>query len=172
MSRIGTYKLSPQNKWINAGSMTTTEAALGADERDCATADALTSTGIITLDLSDASIPYAVLLRFRSDGNDGDEHAIQLYVARSSGDYYHRIATLTILQGTVEHGTAPTYFTDSITPSNEDPIFDGEESTNTIANEIGDYYFRMLGFDRIFMCLSTLDTNSTTVYVDYCLLYE
>jgi len=151
--------------------MTTAEAALGADERDCVTADALTSTGIITVDLS-GSIPYAILLRFRTDGVETDSNVIELYLARGSGDYYHRIATLTCLQGTAEHGTAPTYFTDSITPSNEDPIFDGEESTNTIANEIGDYYFRTLGFNRMFMCLSSLDASTTTVYIDYCPLFE
>lgn len=166
MSRIGTFRISSQGNWHNIGNITTVQAALGATNRLTTTADALTSTGIITYDI-DAKRPYGFLLRVRSDGSENDSNILHIYVSKGN-DYYTRVVTLDTAQGTVVHSDG-TYFADIITPSNEDlGMFEGIE--RSIADEIGFYYFRSKGHDRIFICAST--KTSTTVYVDIANMYE
>jgi len=163
MGRVGSYKLGSNTGWTNKGNLTTAEAALAADEMDTATADKL----INTIKFVAIGNPYAVLLRVRSDGTEDDSNVIQIYQAKDA-DYYSRVAQLTCLQGAAQY--ADTYFTDSITPAEENPILDGEESLNTLADQIGTYYWRTLGNNKFLITVSTL--TSTTVYVDARFLYE
>ncbi len=159
---------SPDTKWISLGSITAESAALTVTGRDYATAEATGSTKVLSLKFSEGggSVPRAILLRFRSDGNNNDDSVVDVLAARGPDDY-SRIATLTVVQGQqVDSGTI--YFCDTITPSNEDALFDGEESNLT--DYIAHYYVRTLGFDRILFQVTDLDT--TTVYVDVCYLYE
>jgi hypothetical protein len=163
---LGINKVSVSGNWIPIGSVTTAQAALGVTGRLVATADALTSTGIVTHTLRPPG-PYGVLLRIRSDGSENDANVAQIYLAKQA-DYYGRVATLTTAQGTVL-GPDSTYFADVITPTNEDTgIFTGVE--RSIANEMGMYYFRTKGHDKLFLCCSSL--VSTTVYFDISLMYE
>ena len=101
MNKLGTYKTSSQTKWATAGAIVAEEAALGVDERDTATAEALGSTKVVTI--KPIGNPYAMLLRFRSDGSEDDDSVLQMYAARGS-DHYHRIAQLTVVQGTQDSG--------------------------------------------------------------------
>jgi len=162
MPRNGTYKVSSQTKWINAGSITSEEAALDVDERDVATAEALGSTKVVTIKPKYG--PYALLLRFRADGAADLDSVLQLYAARGSDDFYHRIAQLTITTGTQDTDTATIHFVDTIAPADEDALFDGEESD--LVDMIAHYWFRTLGFDRFLFVCSDLD--STTIWIDYC----
>lgn len=160
----GSHDTSPQTRWVYGGSITSEEAALGVDERDVATAEALTSTKYVLI--TPVAEPKGMLLRFRSDGDENVDSVLHLYASR--GDYYHRIAQLTITQGTQDTSTSTIHFVDTITPASEDALFDGEESD--LADMIAHYYFRTLGFSRFLILASDLD--STTVYVDYAPLYE
>lgn len=163
---IGTGKVSMSGDWVEAGSLTTEQAALAVTGRDTATADALTATGIIKINNKNPSA-YAFLFRFRATGNEDVDSVLELYAARGT-DHYTRIATLTIVNGTQDTGVATIHFIDSITPGNEDTLFDGEEIS--LADMIAHYYVRTLGFDKFLFIASDLD--STAVYVDYCKLYE
>lgn len=161
----GEYSVSPQSKWVNAGSITVAQAALGVDGRDYDTVQALAST---TVNLIEPEIaPKALLLRFRADGNEDVDSVLQLYACRGS-DHYQHIAQLTVVTGTQDTDTATIHFVDTITPASENALFDGEE-VNT-ADGIALYYLRTLGFDSFAVICSDLD--STTVYTDWCAIYE
>ncbi len=163
---FGTGKVSLDSPWIVAGSITSEQAALVVAGRDTPTADALTATKIIKINSKHPSA-YAFLFRFRADGAAELDSILQLYAAKGT-DHYHRVAELTIKTGTQDTDTGTIHFIDDITPAAEDGLFDGEE--NNLADMIAHYYVRTLGFDKwLFLC-SDLDT--TTIYVDYCPLYE
>lgn len=161
----GQNKISFPAKWNKAGSITVENAALSVTGRDVATVDAIATANTIKLS-PPLPGPYAMLLRFRSDGSDTNDSILQMYAARGN-DHYNLVAQLTVVQGQqIQSGSI--YFCDTITPANEDTIYDGEEfgADNTIAH----YYIRTLANDRFIIIASDLDT--TTVYCDVCWLYE
>jgi hypothetical protein len=163
---FGTNRVSLPGRWVNIGSVTTAQAALGVTGRATALADALSSTGIISHTFK-APGPLGILLRIRSDGSENDANVAQIYLSKQN-DYYERVVTLTTAQGTVL-GLNSTYFADVFGPSNEDTgIFEGVE--RSIADEMGMYYFRTKGHDKLFLCCSSL--VSPTVYFDISLMYE
>jgi hypothetical protein len=163
---IGTGKVSPDNEWVNAGSITSEQAALAVDGRDSATAEALDATKIIKINNARPGA-YAFLFRFRADGNADLDSVLELYAARGT-DHYHRIATLTVTTGTQDTDISTIHFCDTIDPTNEDDLFDG--SRTSLADMIAQYYVRTLGFDKFLFVCSDLD--SPTIYVDYCRLYD
>ena len=161
----GQNKISFPSIWHEAGSITEEHIALAATARDVATVDALATAYTIKIN-PPLPGPYAMLLRFRSDGSNNDDSILQLYAARGN-DHYGLVAQLTVVQGQqLETGTI--YFVDTITPATEDTIFDGEESNGT--DVIAHYYVRVLANDRFIIVASDLDTD--TVYCDVCFLYE
>ena len=161
----GQNKISFPSIWHEAGSITSEHIALALTGRDVATADALATAYTIKIS-PPLPGPYAMLLRFRSDGSNDDDSILQLYAARGN-DHYSLVGQLTVVQGQqIETGSI--YFVDTITPANEDTIFDGEEYNGT--DVIGHYYVRTLANDRFIIVCSDLDT--TTVYCDVCWLYE
>ena len=160
--------ISPSGSWHNVGSITASSTALTATGRDYATAEATGSTKVVSLKFAEGggAVPKAVLLRFRTDSSNNDTNVVDMLVSRGKDDY-NRIATLTLTQGQqLDSGTI--YFVDTITPSNEDALFDGEESN--LVDYIAHYYVRTLGFDRFLFQVTTL--NSTTVYIDVAYIYE
>lgn len=165
-STVANY--SPDTSWTNAGNITAATTAFTATGRDSATVEA--SSGIIELDAPGrvgGLVPKAYLFRFRSDGSENDSNVLDVLVCRRGTDHYNRIASLTCVQGQqIDSGSI--YFADTITPANEDALFDGEESN--LANYIAHYYVRTLGFEKFVFHVTTL--ASTTVYVDYAPLYE
>lgn len=163
---IGTGKVSLDNDWVNAGEITSEEAALDVDERDAATAEGLAAAKIIKIDNARPGA-YAFLFRFRADGNADLDSILELYAARGT-DHYHRIATLTVTTGTQDTDVVTIHFCDAIDPANEDDLFDGTGSS--LADLIAQYYVRTLGFDKFLFVCSDLD--SPTIYVDYCRLHE
>ena len=164
MSR-GINKISFPTRWINVGTITAASTAFGVTARDVATVDALATAYTVKLS-PPLPGPYAILLRFRSDGDENDQNVLQMYAARGN-DHYCRVAQLTLDQGK-QIQTGNIYFVDTITPASEDALFDGEESNLT--DMIGYYYCRVIGCDRFIFIATTLAT--TTVYVDVCWLYE
>lgn len=159
---------SPDTKWFCVGSITASSTALTVTGRDWSTAETTGSTKVVSLQFTQGggSVPRAMLLRFRTDGINDSTNTLDMLACRGTDDY-HRIATLALTEGQqIDSGSI--YFCDTITPSNEDALFDGEESN--LANYIAHYYVRTLGFDRFLFQATTL--NNTTVYVDCCYLYE
>lgn len=163
---IGTGKVSEDSPWRPAGSITSTRGALGADARKTATADALAAASIIKI-INQHPSAYALLFRFRADGNADAYSTLQLYAARGN-DHYHRIAKLVVKTGNQDTDVAAIHFCDDIAPQNEDALFEGQESN--LGDMIAHYYTRTLGFDKFL--LLCIDLGSTTIYVDYCPLYE
>jgi len=162
----GQNKISFPSIWHEAGSITSEHIALAATARDVATVDALATAYTIKIN-PPLPGPYAMLLRFRSDGSNNDDSILQMYSARGSSDHYAFIGQLTVVQGQ-QLETGSIYFVDTITPATEDTIYDGEEANNT--DVIAHYYLRTLANDRFIIVASDLDT--TTVYCDVCWLYE
>jgi hypothetical protein len=158
-------KLSFPSRWNVAGSITVQNAALGVTGRDVTTVDAIAAANTIKLS-PPLPGPYAMMLRFRSDGSNNDDSVLQMYAARGD-DHYNLVAQLTVVQGQ-QIQTGSIYFVDTITPASEDTLYDGEEfnATDTIAH----YYIRTLANDRFILIASDLDT--TTVYCDVAWLYE
>ena len=169
----GTNKVSLRAKWVAAGSITSETSALAVTGRDVTTVDALAATKTVKL-LPPTPGPYAVLLRFRADGSADVDSDLEMYAARGGGGegdgHYSRVATLDVITGTQDTGTSTIHFIDEINPTNEDLVYDGEESIATGDNHIATYYCRTLGNDRFIFIASDLD--STTVYIDACWLYE
>ena len=165
MSR-GQNKISFPAKWNVAGSITSETTALTVTGRDVATVDALAATKTVKL-TPPLPGPYAMMLRFRADGAADLDSILEMYAARDN-DHYSRCASLTVITGTQDTSTSTIHFVDTITPANEDALFDGEESNLT--NMIAHYYMRTLANDRFIFIASDLD--STTIYVDVCWLYE
>ena len=161
----GVNKTTLATKWNDVGSITVANAALTVTGRDWTTVNAIAAANKVQIELREP-IPYALLFRFRSDGAEDVDSILQLYAARGEDDF-HRIAQLTITQGTqIDSGSI--YFNDTILPASEDALFDGEESD--LVDMIAHYYVRTLGFDKfVFICS---DLDSTTVYVDVAQLYE
>lgn len=163
----GQNKISFPAKWNVAGSITSETTALAVTGRDVATVDALAAAKIVKLS-PPLPGPYAMLLRFRADGAADLDSVLEMYAARWSDDHYNRCASLTVVTGTQDTDTSTIHFVDTITPANEDALFDGEESNLT--NMIAHYYMRTLANDRFIFIASDLD--STTAYIDVCWLYE
>jgi hypothetical protein len=164
MSR-NTNKISLPSQWIKLGGITVQSSDLGVTGRDAATVEAIASTTAVRFS-PPVPGPYAVLIRFRSDGSENDDSVVQLYGA-SGNDHYHKLAQLTVVQGKQLY-SGSIYFVDTITPASEDALYDGEESN--IADSIAQYYMRILGCDRFAIICSDLDT--TTIYTDIKWLYE
>lgn len=162
----GQNKFSLPAKWVKAGSITVEHADLGKTARDVATVDAIASTDTIKL-VPRGPGPYAMLLRFRSDGADGIDDVLQLYAARGN-DFYSRVAQLTTVVGTGD-ADGDNHFIETITPAEEDGHYDAEEQNRTI-DRTAHYYIRIFGCDRFVILASDLD--STTLYCDVCFLYE
>jgi len=162
----GTNKVAPYCRWHVAGSITSETTALAVTGRDVATVDALAAAKTVKLS-PPVPGPYAMLLRFRADGAADLDSVLEMYAARGE-DHYNRCAQLTVVTGTQDTDTSTIHFVDTITPAEEDALFDGEESN--LANMVGHYYLRTLSNDRFIIIASDLD--STTVYVDVCWLYE
>ena len=162
----GQNKISFPAYWINAGSITVEHADLGKTGRDVATVDAIDPTNIIKI-IPRKPGAYAMLLRFRSDGGDGTDDILQMYAARGN-DFYSRVAQLTTVVGTGD-ADGDNHFIETITPAEEDGMYDAEEQNRT-DDRTAHYYIRIFGNDRFVILASDLD--STTLYCDVCFLYE
>jgi len=166
MSR-NTNKISLPSRWINVGSITAESAAdLAVTGRDASTVEAIATAYIMKFS-PPVPGPYAMLMRFRSDGSEDDDSVLQLYAA-SGDDHYHKLAQLTVVQGTQDTDTSTIHFVDTITPASEDTLYDGDESN--ITDMIAQYYVRVLGEDRFAIICTDLDTSS--IYCDIKWLYE
>lgn len=157
MIRQYTVNAVDGGSFSNEPGITVAQVAPGVTQRSQADLDSLADANKIVFDIDTWE---AVLLRVRSDGSENDSNVLQLYIGRQ-GDHYMNIGQLTVLQGTQEGGNS-TYFGDSITPANEKGLFDGEELS--VTNEMGLYFLKTMGFDRLVIIVSTL--ASTTVYAD------
>ena len=162
----GTNKISFPAYWVNAGSITDEHAELSVTGRDVATVDALATAYTIKI-VPRKPGAYAMLLRFRSDGADGTDDILQMYAARGN-DFYSRVAQLTTVVG-LGNADGDNHFIETITPAEEDGMYDAEEQNRT-DDRTAHYYVRIFGNDRFVILASDLD--STTLYCDVCFLYE
>lgn len=168
----GINKISFPARWHEAGSITSETTALAVTGRDVTTVDALAAAKTVKL-TPPLPGPYAMLLRFRADGANNLDSILQMYAARGVGpdaatEHYNLVAQLTVVTGQQDTNVSTIHFVDTITPANEDVLFDGEENNDT--DVIAHYYCRTLANDKFIFIASDLD--STTAYVDVCWLYE
>lgn len=162
-----TNKRSIPCMWHSTGSLTVANGELGVAGRDVATVDALAIANIIKIS-PPLPGPHAMLLRFRSDGDDGTEDKLHMYAARGN-DFYRRIAILDTDVGTSDTETSTIHFIDTIDATEEDGHHDAEEQ-NLTDNRTATYYLRVFGCDHFVIVAETL--NSDTLYCDVCWLYE
>jgi hypothetical protein len=163
--RSFTAQWSPQGAWKTIGAITASSSSLGVTARAYATAEAV--TGVIKAVYGPEQMPYALLLRFRTDGSNDSQNVLDMWACRNLDDY-SRIATLTVTEGT-QLDTGSVYYCDTVAPSNEEVLFAGVESSGT-SDMIAYYYVKTLGFNRLLFQATTL--NNTTVYVDVCELFQ
>lgn len=162
----GVNKVTLISPWRVAGSITVENAALAVTGRDWDTVDAIAAANKVQIELRDP-LPHALMFRFRATGADTTDSTLELYAARGK-DHFHRIAQLVVVVGTQDTDVATVHFIDSVTPVEEDALFDGEESI--LADMISQYYVRTLGYDKFVFVASDLDSD--TLYVDVAQLYE
>lgn len=165
---IGTGKISLDNDWKEAGSITVAQGELGVNERSDAVVKTLAAANVVKINNARPGA-YAFLFRFRAPGSAELDSILELYAARGT-DHYHRIATMAVTTGLQDTDVATIHFCDAITPSNEDDLFDGTRSN--LADMIAHYYVRTLGFDKFLFVCSDLDASTGTIYIDYCRLHE
>ena len=146
-----------QYEFIQIGDIVSTQAALAVDERANAFASALADTKKVIWRPDDGT--PAAIMRFRTDGSDGDDIVIEMYASKGA-DYYTHVATLTTIQGTQDWSGG--HFVDEIVVTNEE--WDLGLRVQSVTNEIGRVYFNTGGFDRFMFIVTTLDP--TTLYVD------
>lgn len=149
-----------QYDWKNAGSLTTSQAALSTDKSSAAV-NALTSTGTLFISPTDNTVAFD--LRFRG-GVDGDSNVVNLYAMRAEteADHYTRIITLTLTTGTQSDGT--NLFIDTLVSTNEkwgDDIVVVSDGANGIAHlELNTH-----GYSKFLVVATTL--NSDELFVDW-----
>lgn len=100
-------------------------------------------------------------IAYRSDGSDGDDSIVQVFIA-SGPDHYRHIDQHTIVQGTQIYSTG-IYFVDTITSVGETWLTDTRQPSPT--NSIASYPVNCHKYDRVWIVANDLDT--TTIYVDF-----
>jgi len=145
------------SRWVEAGSITSAEAALAVDERDNASVEAFATAKTIIYKRRTNKVWAEA--RFRLDGSENDTSVLQVYAA-SGVDHYKFMGQLTITQG--QQDSTSEHFADTIAPANEDTFFEAAEWD--AANGIATYAWKMKGYDRFLIIVSTLGV--TTVDAD------
>ncbi len=162
--------------WENVADLTVATTALAGGQRNSTYVTALGSTKMGVYSPKNGQVAFEI--RARSDGNDGDDNIVEMYAAAKDivADlfFYRRLATMTFKQGTGEYWTsavdpnpATIFFADELAIANEpawitDEVDVGKDASNNYAS----YALNLHGYAKIAFILSTLDTNSTHVYID------
>lgn len=147
--------------WKDLGTISTVQTALATTQFAVATAEALTSTGILL-----APIPFGaanVELRFYGTVSNDDDIVVNIYGKRDNDGYYQLIATLTMVHGTAQKGAATELWVDTITES-VDATPDGSGAVISPAdNSIARYYFKPGGYKDLLIIATTLDGTNLGV---------
>ena len=153
--------IADQTGWRNIGKITVAGSALASTTSGQASVDAIAATTKILADLEGE--PEALLIRFRTNATNNDDWVCDINFGIQN-DHYFRVATLAVKACLmVSPGTASCVFGDTITPSNEVSIFDGEEVAGS--DTMGLYFVRTFGFKKILVIVTTLPAGHT-LYVD------
>lgn len=162
--------------WENVADLTVATTALAGGQRNSTYVDALGSTKMGVYSPKNGQVAFEV--RARSDGNDGDDNIVEMYAAAKDlvADlfFYRRLATITFTQGTGEYWTtaadpnpATIFFADELAIANE-PVWISDEVDVGLdtSNNYASYALNLHGYAKIAFILSTLDANTTHVYID------
>jgi len=144
----------------------TAAAAAGdfdVDNRTNALVEALSSTKKVLIKLPNGIV--SMELRFRGDGTTGDQHVLPVFAA-AGVDHYDLVDTLTIDQGTQIYTSGSIYFIDTVVSAGEKWDSVASELSST-TNNIGRYVLNTHGYDRFWIVASTLDANTTNLYIDW-----
>jgi len=161
MNYIKSTSYSESYPWVQIGTITTQQDALGDTERDDATVKALATAKKVIFNPAKGATAYE--WRFRSDGSEDDNNILQLYYT-SGVDFYRRLAQLTLYQGTQKHSDG-IYFNDDIDVASEaylDATLNNWPSTAD--NHYASYGCNIYGNDRFLFIASTLVAE--TIYID------
>ena len=145
-----------QMDWYNIGNLTTVQVALTTD-KSAGTVHALTSTGIVLLNVENGAVAH----NFRFRGGTEDQTAVVNVYAMRGDDHYTRIATLALITGTQSDGTY--LFVDSINISNEKwvddivAVSDGNDGIAQLA-------LNTHGYTNFLFIATTL--NPAVLYID------
>jgi len=162
--------------WENAADLTAATTALAAGQRNSTYVDALGSTKMGVYSPENGQVAFEV--RARSDGNTDDDNIVELYAAAKDivADlfFYKRLATITFTQGTGEYWTtavdpapATIFFSDELAIANE-PVWISDEVDAGLdaSNNYATYALNTHGYAKFAFILTTLDANTTHVYID------
>lgn len=147
--------------WLDKGTITTTQSALATTQFAVAVAEALTSTGILEIE-----IPYgAANLEFRFYGTtvDGDDVVLNIYGKRDGDGYYQLLSTLTMVHGTAQKGATTELWVDTMTETKD---FTPEAAAGVLSpadNSIARYYMKTGGFSDLLIIATTLDGTDVGV---------
>lgn len=143
----------PKGNWINAGTLTTAQAALTTD-KSYETVYALDSTKRIIYDVEDLWITLEI--RFKDAGgagNDNNTNIIEMYALRGKNDDFYTVDTYTLLTGTQTDGT--NNYIDKVT--NSDPLWPSEiEIISAEDNSIARIALNTHGISKLLFIATTL----------------
>lgn len=148
--------------WQSGGTITVTQALLGASALTHAAVKALATANKVLIEIPQGWL--AMELRFFSDASADTEDVIEMYLASTSDsqpDHYRHFAQLTNLVGTQEYGSNK--FIDTIVPV--DNWLTKNRAISPANNTFGSYVLNTHGYSHILVIVSTL--NSTLYGVDY-----
>lgn len=132
------------------------------DALDDATVEALAATKKCIVKIPNGWV--GIEFRFRSDGNEDDDNVVQCF-ASAGVDYYRWIGQLTLTQGTLDHATG--HFVDTITQGAAGLWPTTIKICTGSADMIAFWSMNTHGYDRWLFLMSTKDTNTTNLYVDF-----
>jgi hypothetical protein len=97
-------------------------------------------------------------IRFQTTA-DGDQHVVEIWGTRISGDHFTLLATLTITGGQ-QVGNNGLYFVDTITASNEN-LFHNGRVVDSGNNRIARYAVDLNGYRQLLFIATTLASSTT-----------
>jgi hypothetical protein len=179
-TRIGTptYNADPETPWINAGSITESQATLAVTARGfTAVWTTLSDAKTVKIRVPDAA--YGAKVRFQTNA-DGDVHVVEGWSCRSAtsrnplgstpaslADHFKLGAVFTLTGGT-QTGQYSNVFVDTLT------VVDGGWQTGTVYNSATDnvveYGWDLMG-DKYLVFIATTLQAGATLYVDVTWLY-
>lgn len=162
--------------WETVADLTVATTALAGGQRNSTYVTALGSTKMGVYSPKNGQVAFEV--RARSDGSDGDANVVDMCAAAKDlvADlfFYRRLATITFTQGTGEYWPTSTdpapatiFFADELAITNE-PVWISDEADVGLdaSNDCASYALNLHGYAKIVFILTTLDTNTTHVYID------
>ena len=147
--------------WTDLGTVSTSQAALATTQFAKAVAEALTSTGIILVDIPHGAAN--VEMRFYGTATNADTNTINIYGLRDNDGYYQLLLTLTLTTGTAQKGATTELWADGVAEDKDFTPGAVGAALSPDDNSIARYHFKPGGFKDLLIIATTLDGTDVGV---------